>query len=103
MVCVQLELGFSFIAVLYERHLFPQNQRQGESRRGQAVDVSSRDHRRACYLHAVVTDDVKGSDHAEDKLTDFSEALVSDAPRAVDQEHQVGLGSFTHWCTNENK
>lgn len=102
-VGVQLELRFSAIAVLYKRHLFPQNERQGESRCGQAVNTSSRDHRRGCYLHADMTNNVKGSNHAEDKLTDFSKAFISDTPRAIDQEHKVSLCSFAHCRKDEDK
>lgn len=46
------------------------------------------------HLHPFVTDDIKGANHAEHKLDDFAEALVSNTPRAVDEEDQVGFGTF---------
>lgn len=50
----------------------------------------------ATDLHAARVDDVEGSDHAEHKLDHFAEALVSDTPGAVNQEHQVSLGPSAH-------
>lgn len=46
------------------------------------------------HLHPFVTDDIKGANHAEHKLDDFAEALVSNTPRAVDEEDQVSFGTF---------
>lgn len=51
-------------------------------------------------LHSLWADDVKGSGHALNKLNDFGEALISNTPGAVDEEDQVGLGTFTHCGTN---
>lgn len=48
------------------------------------------------HLHAIGTDDLKGSDHARDKLDHLVEALVTDTPGTVDEEDQVGLGTFAH-------
>lgn len=84
MVGVQFELRFSIIAVLHKRHLFSQNERKRQMNRGPVREScacgQSHDFGRVCYLHALVADDIERSNHAEDKLTDFSEALVSDAP-----------------------
>lgn len=52
-------------------------------------------------LHPTGTDDVKGSGHAGDKLDNLVEALVADAPGAVDEEHQVRFGSFANCGTDE--
>ena len=53
-------------------------------------------------LHAFGADDIEGSRHAEDKLDDFVEALVSDTPGAVDEEDQVSLGTVAD-CTDYAK
>lgn len=47
-------------------------------------------------LHAAGADDVEGSDHALDELDHLVEALVADAPGAVDEEDHVRLGAFAH-------
>lgn len=46
------------------------------------------------HLHPLMTDDVKGANHAEHELDDFAETLVSDTPRAVNEEDQVSFGTF---------
>ena len=53
-------------------------------------------------LHAWGADHVEGPRHAEDKLDDFVEALVSDTPGTVDEEDQVGLGTRAD-CTDDVK
>lgn len=57
----------------------------------------------AMYLHATRVDYVEGADHAEDKLDHFIEALVSNTPGAINQEHQVSLGSPAHCGTHRAK
>lgn len=51
------------------------------------------------YLHPRGPDHIEGSDHSRDKVDHFSEALFSDAPGPVDEEHQVGFSSFTNCGT----
>lgn len=46
------------------------------------------------HLHPLMTDDIKGANHAKHKLDDFAETFVSDTPRAVDEEDQVSFGTF---------
>lgn len=48
------------------------------------------------YLHAAGADDVKGSNHARDKLDHLVEALVADTPGTINEEDQVCLGPFAH-------
>lgn len=47
-------------------------------------------------LHALWTDDIKGSSHALDKLDDLDEALISNTPGTINEEDQVCLGTFAH-------
>lgn len=48
------------------------------------------------HLHSRGSDDVEGSDHTGDKVHDFGEAVLADAPGAVDEEHQVSFGTFAN-------
>lgn len=48
-------------------------------------------------LHPGGPDDVKGGDHAGDEMHDFDEALLADAPRAVDEKQHVRFGPFANW------
>lgn len=41
-------------------------------------------------------DDIECSDHAEHKLEHFTKALISNTPRAINEEHQVRFSAFTH-------
>lgn len=47
-------------------------------------------------LHAIGTDDIKGSSHARDKLDDLIEALVSNTPGTINKEDQICFGTFAH-------
>lgn len=51
-------------------------------------------------LHALGADDIERSRHAGDKLDDLAEAVIADAPGAVDEEDQVGLGASAHCGRN---
>lgn len=44
-------------------------------------------------LHSGGSNDVKGSDQSRDEVNDFDEAVLTDAPGAVDDEHHVGFGA----------
>lgn len=44
-----------------------------------------------------MTDDLKCSNHAEYKLEDFIKALISNTPRAINEEHKVSFSTFAHW------
>lgn len=48
-------------------------------------------------LHSWGSDDIKGADHAVDEVDDFEEALLSDTPGAVDEEHHICFGTFANW------
>lgn len=44
-----------------------------------------------------MTDDIKCSDHAEHKLENFTETLISNTPRAINEEHQVGFSTSAYY------
>lgn len=43
-----------------------------------------------------MVDDIKSSNHAEHELEHFMEALITDTPRAINEEHQVSFSTFAH-------
>lgn len=52
---------------------------------------------RSRNLHPRGSDDVEGTSQVGDEADNLPEALLPDAPGAVDEEHHIGLGAFTHW------
>lgn len=48
-------------------------------------------------LHSWGSDDVKSADNTGDKVHDFGEALLSDTPGAVNEEHHICFGTFANW------
>lgn len=62
-----------------------------------AGEINSKNTTESCAdLHAAGADDIKCSRHACDKLDDFIEAVISDTPRAINEEDQVCLSTFAH-------
>lgn len=48
-------------------------------------------------LHSRGSDDVKGANNTGHKVHDFGEALLPDAPGAVNDEHHICFGTFANW------
>lgn len=47
-------------------------------------------------LHPRRSENVEGGDHSGDEVHDLGEALLADAPGAVDEEHHVCFGAFAN-------
>ena len=98
MVRVQLELCLGIIAKLHERHLYQIKELDSERDICRKKSISQKISLkcRATNLHAARVDDVEGSNHVEDKLDHLTEAVITDTPRAVNEEDQISLSTFAN-------